>query len=226
MKAMILAAGRGERLKPLTDTTPKPLLKIGEHSLIEYHLFKLAKLGLQDVVINVSHLNEAIMAALGDGQRYGLKIQYSIEVPGPLETGGGIFQALQNGLLDEKPFMLISGDVWTEYPLGTLPHDLKDDAFLVMVDNPSYRPQGDFGLMNTRITMQPPFLTYASLGVLNPRLFANCSPGYFKLAPLLLNAIRADRVSGVHYKGAWFNIGTVNDLEELRKYQGASHEKS
>ncbi|HYF98293.1 MAG TPA: nucleotidyltransferase family protein [Coxiellaceae bacterium] len=217
MKAMILAAGRGERLRPLTDSLPKPLLQVGKHRLIEYHLFNLARCGIKDVIINVSYLREAIMDCLGDGRSYGVNIHYSVE-PEVLETGGGIFQALQLGLLDKKPFILLSADVWTEYPLENLPKNLQGDAHLIMVDNPSYNPRGDFGLTGDLITLDSPMLTYGSLGVLNPRLFEGCGAGFFKLAPLLSKAIHQNQVGGVHYRGPWFNIGTAEELEGLRQY--------
>ncbi len=218
MKAMILAAGRGERLRPFTDTIPKPLLEVGQHRLIEYHLFKLAQLGIHEVVINVSYLKEAIMNYLGDGTRYGLTIHYSIEEPGPLETGGGIFQALQNGLLDDNPFILLSADIWSDYPLESLPKDLQADAYLVMADNPSFHPSGDFGLRDNHIATVAPLLTYANVALINPRIFANATAGFFKLAPLLLSSINADRVDGEHYQGAWFNVGIADALQALQQF--------
>ncbi len=217
MKAMILAAGRGERLRPLSDLTPKPLLKVGGQSLIEYHLYNLAKIGITEVIVNVHHLKEQIMEYLGDGQRYGIRVRYSIEEPELLETGGGIFKALNEGLLNDEAFVLISADVWTAFPLQVLTQAIQQDAHLVLVDNPAYHSEGDYGLKGEWVTQTSPKLTYASLGVLHPRLFKGCVPGRFRLAPLLEQAIDEKRVTGVHYSGPWFNIGTAAELEKLKQ---------
>lgn len=217
MKVMILAAGRGERLRPLTDSLPKPLLKVGSHRLIEYHLYRLAKMGICEVVINVSYLKELIIETLGNGERYGLKIQYS-EEPEILETGGGIFQALSLGLLDENPFLLLSADIWSTFDLNSLPRRLAGDAHLVLVDNPDFHAKGDFGLEEERLNLNPPLFTYANMAILDPHLFTACTKGHFKLAPLLTRAIDAGRATGVHYRGPWFNVGTMNDLNQLKQH--------
>ncbi len=218
MKAMILAAGRGERMRPLTDHTPKPLLKVGEHRLIEYQLHRLVSIGIREVVINISYLSEQILEALGDGQHYGLKIQYSVEKPSPLETGGGIFQALEQNLLDEEPFILLSGDVWSELPLQALPQRLEGDAHLILVDNPLFHPEGDFGLKNGFVTSLAPKLTYANIAVINPQIFKNSKPGCFKLGPMLHESAERNLITGEHYRGPWFNLGTLKELEELEKF--------
>ena len=151
MKAMILAAGRGERLRPLTDNTPKPLLQAGQHKLIEYHLYHLAKAGFKDIVINVAWLGEKIINTLGDGSNYNLSIKYSNEGEQALETGGGIFKALP--LLGDDPFLVINGDIWTDYPFKNLYDFIPQDmAHLIMVHNPEHNPAGDFYLQNYRLT--------------------------------------------------------------------------
>lgn len=221
MKAMILAAGRGERLRPLTDSLPKPLLRVGSHRLIEYHLYRLAKMGIRKVVINVSYLKDLIIETLGQGERYGLKIQYS-EEPDILETGGGIFQALSLGLLDENPFLLLSADIWSEFDLNSLPRHLTGDAHLVLVDNPDFHAKGDFGLEEGQLNLNPPLFTYANVAILDPHLFTACTKGHFKLAPLLKRAIDAGHATGVHYRGPWFNVGTMDELNKLKQHLSLS----
>ncbi len=216
MRAMILAAGRGERMRPLTDSRPKPLLQAGGKALIDYHLENLAATGIQEVVINHAHLGEQIEQALGDGSRYGPRIYYSPESRA-LETGGGVFQALR--LLGREPFLLINGDVWTDYPLARLLQAPASLVHLVLVDNPPHHPRGDFGLRDGRLVNAEPRLTYAGLGVYHPDLFADCQPGAaFPLAPLLHRAIRAEQASGEHYQGKWLDVGTPQRLEQLRHY--------
>lgn len=214
MKAMILAAGRGERMRPLTDTTPKPLLRAGGKRLIEYHLERLAQAGIHDVVINHAHLGEQIEQALGDGSRYGLSITYSAEGKA-LETGGGIFHALP--LLGEAPFLVINGDIWCDYPYASLLSREVALAHLVLVDNPPQHPTGDFVLEAGRVhdSHQGERLTFSGVGLYHPRLFDGCEPGAFSLAPLLRRAMAAGEVSGEHYRGRWFDIGTPERLEQL-----------
>lgn len=214
MKAMILAAGRGERMRPLTDTTPKPLLKAGGKRLIEYHLEALAVAGFHDVVINHAHLGEQIEQVLGDGRRYGVRIAYSAEGQA-LETGGGIFRALP--LLGEGPFLVINGDVWCDYPYEQLlrRYDVTQ-AHLVLVDNPPQHPQGDFVLEHGKVhDKQGARLTFSGIGVYHPQLFAGCEAGAFALAPLLRRAMALEQVSGEHYRGRWFDIGTPERLQQL-----------
>jgi MurNAc alpha-1-phosphate uridylyltransferase len=213
MKAMILAAGRGERMRPLTDNTPKPLLEAGGKRLIEYHLQGLAQAGFRDIVINHAHLGEQIEQALGDGSRYGVRIRYSAEERA-LETGGGIFRALP--LLGESPFLVINGDIWCDYPLQRLRVCRPERAHLVLVDNPPQHPGGDFVLERGKVhDGKGARLTFSGIGVYHPRLFAGCEPGAFPLAPLLRRAMGEDAVSGEHYRGRWFDIGTPERLRQL-----------
>lgn len=213
MKAMILAAGRGERMRPLSDDTPKPLLEVHGKPLIAYHLHALAKAGVREVVINVSYLAEKIRRALGDGSEYGLKIQYSFEAEA-LETGGGIYQALP--LLGDAPFIIVNGDIWTDYPLQQLPHQLSNLAHLVLVDNPGFKTHGDLGLENGQVTLveNPPY-TYSGIAVFHPDLFKNASAGKFPLLQIFKPAIAAKQISGEHYGGVWVDIGTPERYQAL-----------
>jgi MurNAc alpha-1-phosphate uridylyltransferase len=214
MKAMILAAGRGERMRPLTDTVPKPLLRIGGQTLIERHVHALARAGITDLVINHAHLGEQIVRALGDGHAYGVSIRYSPETDGSLETGGGIMNALP--LLGAEPFLVVNGDIWTDFPFASLPSRIDGLAHLVMVDNPEHHPEGDFSLSAGELSRQgPAMLTYAGIGVYRPELFAGCSPGAFPLGPVLRDAMDAGQVSGEHYTGNWFDIGTPERLDAV-----------
>ena len=217
MKAMILAAGRGERMRPLTDTVPKPLLEAGGRRLIEYHLAARQAGGFRDVVINTAHLGDQLSATLGDGRRYGLRIRYSPEPEGALETGGGIHRALP--LLGDGPFLVVNGDVWCDYPLA--PRALAEDdlAHLVLVDNPAHHAQGDFHLAAGRLHREgEPRLTFSGIGYYRPELFANCEAGRFPLAPLLRAAMDAGKVSGEHHRGHWSDVGTPARLAALDAY--------
>ena len=214
MRAMVLAAGRGERMRPLTDRTPKPLLEVGGKALIEYHLAALQQAGVYDVVINHAWLGEQIESRLGNGDRYGLRIEYSPEIPEALETAGGIIQALAR--LGTEPFIVINGDIWCDYPLQRLPHHPDGLAYLVMVDNPPHNPQGDFCLNNGSLQMEGESkLTYSGIGVYHPQLFAGLESGIRPLAPLLKKAMASNQVSGEHYRGRWYDIGTPERLAEL-----------
>lgn len=213
MKAMILAAGFGKRMRPLTDHCPKPLIAVAGKPLIVHHLERLYESGIHDVVINVSYRGEQIMDAIGDGSAYGLRIQWSQETT-PLETGGGIKRALP--LLGTAPFLLINGDVWCE-ALPTFQALKEGDlAHLVLVNNPSHHPAGDFGLSAGRVT-QPstPSFTYAGISMIHPALFDGCPNGAFALAPLLKTAINHQQVSGEHYPGRWVDVGTPERLAAL-----------
>jgi len=211
---MILAAGRGERMRPLTDTVPKPLLRIGGQALIERHVHALARAGITGLVINHAHLGEQIVRALGDGHAYGVSIRYSPETDGSLETGGGIMNALP--LLGAEPFLVVNGDIWTDFPFASLPSRIDGLAHLVMVDNPEHHPEGDFSLSAGELSRQgPAMLTYAGIGVYRPELFAGCSPGAFPLGPVLREAMDAGQVSGEHYTGNWFDIGTPERLDAV-----------
>jgi MurNAc alpha-1-phosphate uridylyltransferase len=216
MKAMILAAGRGERMRPLTDHTPKPLLQVAGKPLIQYHIEALRAAGIRDLVINIAHLGERIQACLGDGAALGVRIRYSPEPEGALETGGGIHQALP--LLGDAPFLVINGDLWTDYPFAQLcARSLDDDlAFLVLVPNPPQHPGGDFCLQAGRVQAQgEPRHTFSGIGLYHPWLFSACAPGRFALAPLLREAMGRDQVGGELYPGVWSDVGTPQRLREL-----------
>jgi MurNAc alpha-1-phosphate uridylyltransferase len=215
MRAMILAAGRGERMRPLTDTRPKPLLEVGGKPLIQYHLEALARAGITDVVINLAWQGEALRSALGDGQRFGVRICYSDEPEDALETGGGMLAALP--MLGPEPFLAISGDIWTDFPLESLSRRLAsgDVAHFVLVPNPDFHEQGDFGLDSGRLLDLAPRYTYANIGVVAAEFFADRQPGRFPLAPLMFDWIRRGRVSGELYRGRWYNLGTPMQLTQL-----------
>ncbi len=214
MKAMILAAGRGERMRPLTDTTPKPLLPVGGKPLIVHHIEALAKAGLDELVINLGHLGEQIRHTLNDGSQWGVHIKYSQEPPGALETGGGIFQALP--LLGTEPFIIVNGDVWCDYPFKRLPNQLDELAYLVLVDNPPHHPEGDFALSQGKVSETgEQCLTFSGISMLDPILFTGCEPGRFPLAPLLRQAMTEGQVSGEYYRGLWQDIGTPERLKAL-----------
>ncbi len=224
MKAMILAAGLGTRMRPLTDTLPKPLLPVGNSTLIELHLQKLAKAGIREVVINVAYLGEKIEAHLGDGSRYGVRIGYSREAE-PLETAGGIKQALP--LLGAQPFLLVNGDIWSDYPVDKLvekAQHLKTNAHLVLVPNPEHHPQGDFHLNDAgRVALEgEPKFTFSGISVLSPALFAAELPSN-RLVEILKPEITQGRVSGELYAGQWMDIGTPERLHSLQKL--ASHQQ-
>lgn len=213
MRAMILAAGRGERMRPLTDHTPKPLLRAGGLTLIEYHLHGLVAAGFREIVINHAHLGAQIEAFLGDGRRYGATISYSAEGTA-LETGGGIFRALP--LLGDAPFVVVNGDVWSDYPLARLQRAPAGLAHLVLVDNPAHHPRGDFHLQGEQVVGEgEPRLTFSGIGLYRRELFAGCRDGAFPLAPLLRKAMAAGQVSGEHFTGHWTDVGTPQRLAEL-----------
>jgi MurNAc alpha-1-phosphate uridylyltransferase len=216
MKAMILAAGRGERMRPYTDLTPKPLLSVGGKRLIEYHLAALACRGVTEVIINHAHLGQQIEDTLGDGRRYGVIIHYSAEGAQGLETGGGIFKALP--LLGHEPFIVINGDVWSDYPLELLPSAPQGLAHLVLVDTPSFKAEGDFVLRQGQVEDgKGERLTFSGIAVYRPQLFSGCQAGVFALAPLLRQAIAAGQVSGEHYTGQWVDVGTPQRLLDLQQ---------
>jgi MurNAc alpha-1-phosphate uridylyltransferase len=211
---MILAAGRGERMRPLTENLPKPMLEVGGHRLIEYHLAALAELGVRDVVINLSWQGPRIREAIGDGAARGLAIRYSEEGPEPLGTGGGLVAALP--LLGEAPFLVVNGDVWTDFPLRSLKAPQDSLAHLVLVDNPDHHPGGDYGLgPGGRATAGPARLTFSGISMLDPALFAGCGPGFLPLKPLLDRALAASRLTGQRHGGAWRDVGTPARLAAL-----------
>jgi MurNAc alpha-1-phosphate uridylyltransferase len=213
MHAMILAAGRGERMRPLTDHRPKPLLEVGGKPLIVHHIERLAAAGFRNIVINHAHLGHLIEEALGDGSRWGAKIRYSPEGKA-LETGGGVFRALP--LLGSGPFLVVNGDIWTD--LGFAHLRLADGllAHLVLVDNPPHNPEGDFALSNGRVSSDGPKRhTFSGVGIYRPDLFHDCSPGAFPLAPLLRTAMEQGLVSGERHSGHWLDIGTPERLQAI-----------
>lgn len=218
MRAMILAAGRGERMKPLTDVCPKPLLKVGGKPLIEYHIESLRRAGFTELVINTGWLGELLPQQLGDGARYGVSIAYSHEGWPALETGGGLFNALP--LLNHQPFLVVNGDVWTDWQAASaaLPATWHSNtlAHLVMVPNPPQHPNGDFAIHNGLIAPDAePRFTFSGIGYYHPDLFVGCQPGPFKLAPLLINAARHGKVTGELFTGQWHDIGTPARLQAL-----------
>ncbi len=214
MKAMILAAGRGQRMRPLTNTMPKPLLTVAGKPLILHQLEKLRQAGFRELVINLGYLGEQISNMLGDGRDFGVTLVYSQEPETALETGGGIFQALP--LLGETPFLVVNSDIWSDYPYAQLPADPSGLAHLVMVESPPQHPQGDFVLSNGWIKAEgKKKLTFSGISVLRPELFAGCTAGRFPLAPLLRKAVTETKVSGEYYSGVWQDIGTPERLAEL-----------
>jgi MurNAc alpha-1-phosphate uridylyltransferase len=220
MKAIVLAAGRGERLRPITDTIPKPLVLVGGKPLIVYHLEALARAGVRDVVINLSWLGDKLRAALGDGRLYGVSITYTDEGPVALETGGGIFNAIQ--LLGPGPFLVVNGDAFTNIDFAILAKKAVADsrkkalARIVLVPNPTQHLNGDFGLDGDRVVeRETDRFTYSGVGVYRPELFAGCTPGRFPLAPLLKQAIAAGKLLGELHSGEWCDVGTPERLSQL-----------
>lgn len=219
MKAMILAAGRGERMRPLTDTTPKPLLRVGGRALIDCHIDALARAGVRDLVINLAWQGARIRDTIGDGSKYGIKISYSDEGDEALETGGGIHHALP--LLGSAPFWLVNGDVYCgfDYTGRELRHG--SVAHLVLVPNPEHKPAGDFGLRDGIVTPSADHTyTYSGIALLHPDLFAGASAGKFPLAPLLIDAMSRRAVTGEVFHGKWIDVGTPERLAELDRELG------
>ena len=218
MKAMILAAGRGERLRPHTDITPKPLIQVGKHQLIEYHLLNLARAGIEDIVINISWLADQIRETLGDGSNYSLNITYSDEGDEALETAGGIINALP--LLGDQDFIVINGDIWCDYDLSSLVNrQMEYEAHLVLVKNPEHNTEGDFALEQGLIKNSgDEQLTYSGIGLYTREFFADTDPGKKALAPILRKKSELSKVSGEYYNGQWVDIGTIERLAQLRSY--------
>jgi MurNAc alpha-1-phosphate uridylyltransferase len=219
--ALILAAGRGERMRPLTDATPKPLLVVGGRSLIDWQLRRLASAGIRRVVVNHAHLGALLEAAVGDGSRWGIRVEWSREGTA-LETAGGIAKALP--LLGPDPFLVVSGDIYTEYDYSRLAEPARaiatdpsrHAAHFVLVDNPPYHPGGDMGLAGGRVRRSGPLLTYANIGVFHPALFEGIEPGtHLRLFPWAYRLVDDDRVSGERYPGVWENVGTPEQLADL-----------
>jgi len=236
MKAMIFAAGRGERMRPLTDACPKPLLKVRGRPMITYHVLNLVRAGITDIVINHSHLGHMFEDELGDGSKYGARIVYSHE-PAPLETAGGIANALH--LLGDEPFLAVSGDIYAPYfdfsqvfdvlkdadAVGVpYPPDKRDIAWLWLTPNPWHNPQGDFALdMYTLRNDGPEKWNFAGIGVYRPEMFDGIAAGDFvKFGPLMRKFIEQGRVGGELYHGPWVNVGTAEQLQELNAPLGAA----
>ena len=227
MKALIFAAGLGERMRPLTDSTPKPLLRVGGKRLIEWHLEKLAALGVNEVVVNTSWLANQFPQALGDGSRWGLKIHYAYEGSTPLETGGGMHNALQ--WLGNTPFIAVNGDIWCDADFAALPCEPAGEAHLLLVDNPAHNPRGDFALgIDGRVHSDgEQRLTFSGIGVYRGSLFddwrpiigdvagSELTPPRFKVAPLLRAAMARGVVTGAHHRGRWTDVGTPERLQML-----------
>jgi MurNAc alpha-1-phosphate uridylyltransferase len=220
MKAMILAAGKGERMRPLTDHIPKPLLQVGGKPLIVWHLERLAAAGFREVVINHAHLGAQIEAALGDGSQFGVSVAYSPEPDGALETAGGVVKALP--LLGSEPFFLISADIYVEgdyRALAAVVSEMKnaETAFMWMVDNPSWHSAGDFAINEGYLSLEDePRLTYANIGVFTPAFFSGVEPGVrLPMSPLFKRAITANKIRAARYTGMWDNIGNPEQLQAL-----------
>ncbi len=211
MRAMILAAGRGERMRPLTDATPKPLLTVGGKPLLQHHIEKLAAAGITDIVINTGRLGARIEERFGSGGRFGVNLDYSHEGDTPLDTGGGIRRVLDR--LGPAAFVVVNGDVWTDYDFTVLPMITEDLAHLVLVANPDHHPRGDFVLQGGRVgTGAGERLTFSGIGVYRPALFEDQADEAFALAPLLRQAAAAGRVGGELFAGTWLDVGTPERL--------------
>lgn len=214
---MILAAGRGERMRPLSDERPKPLLSAGGKPLLQWIVESLARNEFTDLVVNTAWLGHQIESWLDNGHQFGVQIRYSREPQGALGTGGGIHHALP--LLGDQPFLAINGDIWTDYPFARLRTHANARAHLVLVDNPSQHPNGDFELAQNLVGNGTNHrFTFAGIGVYHPNLFANCSPGEFPLAPLLREAAEKQIITGEHYEGQWFDVGTPERLHQLGQH--------
>ncbi len=214
MKAMILAAGRGERMRPLTDNIPKPLLMVGGKPLIQWHIEALQAAGLGEIVINHAWLGEQIESRLGDGSQWGVHITYSPEGEHGLETGGGIFRALPLLQEDDTPFLVINADVLTDINFQQLPAHIEGAAHLLLVPNPAHHSQGDFALNDQKVSsVGESLFTFSGVGIYRPQLFAGCQDGIFPLAPLLRQAMQRGLVSGQLYQGMWLDVGTKERLK-------------
>jgi N-acetyl-alpha-D-muramate 1-phosphate uridylyltransferase len=213
---MILAAGRGERMRPLTDRRPKALLEVGGKCLIDWQLERLRNAGVVTVVVNLGWLGDRIVGHVGDGSRHGLQVVYSPEDERILETGGGIHRALP--MLGKQPFWAVNADVFTDLPLPAVELPANDLAHLVLVPTPSYRRSGDFDLEDGRVRRGSSLqFTFSGMGFYRPEMFADCEPGRFPLAPMLFRAATENRLQGEIYGGTWEDVGTVERLEALNR---------
>ncbi len=224
MRALILAAGKGERMRPLTLFTPKPLLEVGNQPLIERHIERLKEAGIDNIIINTSWLAQQIFDRLGDGKRLGVRLRYSHEGDEPLETGGGMYNALP--LLGDEPFLVVNGDTWHDIDFSTLSLAENDLLNLVLVDNPPHNPAGDFCLVNGRLReceAGKSGLTYSGVGVFHPRLFQDSQPGRWSVVPLIRQAIAQNRAAGIHHHGQWHDIGTIDRLLQANQNLEREH---
>lgn len=216
MIAMLLAAGRGERLRPLTDTTPKPLIEVRGQSLIERHLSALGEAGIREVVINLGWLGAQIQQRIGDGSAYGLRVRYSDEGDNVLDSGGGVFRALP--MLGDKPFLVVNADIFTDIVVPEVALIDACDGHIVLVRTPDYRSHGDFDLADGKVSNgREPSLTYSGIAVYRPEFFEKCEPGRFSIVPMWRDAADAGRLQGSLYEGTWADIGTVDRLNEINK---------
>jgi N-acetyl-alpha-D-muramate 1-phosphate uridylyltransferase len=220
VRAMILAAGRGERMRPLTNKIPKPMLEVNNKPLIQYHVENLVQAGIVDIVINHAVYGDQIETYLGDGKAFGAQIVYSAEGDQPMETAGGIVKALS--LLGEAPFLTVNADIWTAFPfqqLVNLSGEITSHlAHIILVDNPAHNPEGDFSLSENRVLNEgDPMLTFSGISVFTPEFFKGCASGSKPLAPMIRRAASRGQVSGSHYQGQWRDIGSPERLQELRQ---------
>lgn len=214
MRAMILAAGRGERLRPLTDTIPKALVEVGGQSLLERHLERLGAAGVGTVVINLGWHGDRIVERIGSGERFGLMVIYSEEGDNVLETGGGVYKALPD--LGPEPFLVINADIYTDMPVPNIELPDEFDGHLVLVAKPDYRDHGDFDLIDGRVRhTEKPGLTFSGFAIYRPAFFRGCTGGRFSLAPMLFKSADEGRLAGSIYEGPWADIGTPQRLHEL-----------
>jgi MurNAc alpha-1-phosphate uridylyltransferase len=223
-KAMILAAGDGRRLGAITQQIPKALVEVHGKPLIEYHIERLARAGISDIVINLGRLGHQIKARFADGANWGVSITYSNEEHEPLETGGGLVKALP--LLGDEPFIVVNCDVLTDYAFSSLPQSLSGEAHLVMVNNPCFHPEGDFSLTPNQLVSPKhkvkPALTFSGISLYSPAFFAGQVPGKYSVVPLLKEKMRQGEVSGEHFRGLWFDVGTPERLQQLNQLPRAT----
>ena len=216
MKAIILAAGKGERFGSITKTLPKPLIQLGKMTLIEHNILLLKKYGFLDLIINVSYLSSMIIDFIGNGEKYGINITYSVENKGPLETGGGIHNALS--FLGGNPFLVINSDIYTNCKLSSIKIDQNDNGVLVMVENPTHNLNGDFSCSNGRvISGDKNKMTYAGISILNPIIFENFKLGKYKLIDVLIKEINKNKISAFTHDGIWCDVGDIEKLENAKK---------
>ena len=215
MKAIILAAGKGKRFGEVTKITPKPLIKLGDITLIEHNILLLEKNGFNEIIINVSHLSDLIIDFLGNGSKYGVNISYSVEKPEPLETGGGIIKALE--FFENKPFLVINADIYTDCKLSKIKISDSDFASLIMVTNPQHNIKGDFSILKNRIVLNnKDNMTYSGIGIFKPEFFKDCSVKKCKLIDILIGHIKNDKVSGYSHEGIWHDVGDIEKLKEVK----------